>query len=355
MEKRVLFVTLSLAGGGAERVVSILSSELAEQGRDVHLILYDRKNNEYPLSSKVKLQELSRPIGSNPLSRLFNRVIELRRIIKEITPDIVIPFLAKPTEHVFFATRGMRLKFIATVRNNPKLYPSSSGLRYVANWITRHSDAIMLQTAEQASYFKTESDRVFVVPNPVKQEMIDTQYQYKTSIHTIATFGRLNEQKNHELLINAFSVFCKRYPEFELNIWGEGEKKSVLEKLICDKKMSDKIHLCGNTSKVKDELLNTDIFVLSSNYEGLPNSLMEAMAVGVPVISTDCPTGPKDLITNKENGILVTSDSVDELVNALKLLASDYQLRKYIGQNAKKYMKNFTASEIAKGFWRDIN
>ena len=82
---------------------------------------------------------------------------------------------------------------------------------------------------------------------------------------------------------------------------------------------------------------------------------MEAMAVGVPVISTDCPTGPKDLITNKENGILVTSDSVDELVNALKLLASDYQLRKYIGQNAKKYMKNFTASEIAKGFWRDIN
>lgn len=354
MGKRVLFITFSLAGGGAERVVSILGSNLAEEGKDIHLIIYDRKEKEYPISPKVKLYVLEPSKGKTRLSRLINRVLEIRKLVETIKPDVVVPFLAKPTEHMFLATQGMKLKLVCTIRNNPKLYPSQKSLRFFVNWITKKAERIMLQTDEQRCYFKNERDKTFVVYNPVKQEMLDAQYYYRTEIRIIATFGRLKEQKNQRLLIEAFSEFLERHSEFELNIWGEGEQKEKLEQLVIDKGLDKKIHLMGSTQNVKKELLNTDIFVLSSNYEGLPNSLMEAMAVGVPSISTNCPTGPKDLIDDNVNGLLVATGSKEELVAAMSRLADDFKMRKFIGTNAKKTMQNFTEGKISNDFWRNL-
>ncbi len=355
MNKRMMILILSLRGGGAERVASILSSVLADRGEDVHVVIYERKDNECQLSDKVKFHLLKQPHGDNKIWRLVNRIRGLRNLIKEINPDVIIPFLALPTVHAYFATRGLGIRFIATVRNNPILYPNNKKLRNLVNWITKQADGIMLQTEGQRTFFEVQENKTFVVCNPVKQEMLDAEYQYNEEAKVIATFGRLNEQKNHALLIKAFAKVTKKYPSIVLNIWGEGEEKSNLEQQIAEMKLEDKVFLQGNTPDVKNELVKTDIFVLSSDYEGLPNALMEAMAVGLPCISTDCPTGPRDLIKDSENGLLVSVGSDEAMADAMIKLLDSAVLREQIGQNAAQTMRlNYSAEIIADKFMEAI-
>lgn len=351
-----MMITLSLSGGGAERVVSVLASELAEKNYPVSVVVYDRKEKEYPISSKLKLQVLKRPKGGNKISRLYNRILEIRQLIKKEQPDVVIPFLALPTMHTWLAVRGLKCKLYATIRNNPKIYPPQFLLRTICNYITKKSDGIMLQTKGQINYLQSCRDKCFIIPNPVKQEMIDTVYTCSQQVTTVATFGRLNKQKNHSLLIRAFRMISEEYPEIKLNIWGAGEEHDALCVLIEELGLEGRATICGSTNHVAQELKKTDIFILSSDYEGLPNALMEAMAVGVPCISTNCPTGPSDLIENGKSGILVEMGNELKMAEKMRELIGDYALRCLLSQNAKKIMREqYSPEKIADKFMREVN
>lgn len=345
--RKVMFITLSLSGGGAERVVSVLASELAERNYPVSVVVYDRKNNEYKTSSKLIIYELGRPTGSNKLARLFNRNRELRKLINDEKPDIVIPFLALPTLHTWLAIRGLKCEFYSTVRNNPQVYPPQFLLRTLCSFITKRAGGIMLQTREQEQYFSAYANKCFVIPNPVKQEMLDAEKHYSQSIEKIITCGRLNEQKNHALLIRTVSNLIKHNKKCELLIYGEGSEQQALQRLIDESHMNDYIFLMGRTSQVKEVLLDADLFVLSSNYEGLPNALMEAMAVGLPCISTACPTGPSDLIQDRENGLLIPVRSEKALTEALSYAIENPRTMIEMGKKAKQQLLNYSAQNIA--------
>jgi GalNAc-alpha-(1->4)-GalNAc-alpha-(1->3)-diNAcBac-PP-undecaprenol alpha-1,4-N-acetyl-D-galactosaminyltransferase len=355
--KKYLFVTNSLSSGGAERVVSILASLLAEKGYEVHLILYVRVENEYPISDKVKLHLLPKRKGENKIYYYMRKFSIMRKLVDEIRPDIIIPFLPDQVNHFYIASRLMNIPFIFTVRNNPFVYPESNLMRFVGKMVALLSTGIFLQTEEQADFFpKFVRKKIFVVPNPVSNALIECDYQRRESIEEIATFGRLNTQKNHRLLIQAFAKVYQTNQSVRLSLYGAGEEENSLKELVNKLGIENAVSFKGRVANVADALMSTDLFVLSSNYEGMPNALMEAMAVGLPCISTDCPTGPKDLIKNMENGILIKSNDVDELASAIHYCVENPLFCQEAGRAAKKKVKEeFQVEMVIDKFIREIN
>lgn len=334
---KYLFVSDTLSSGGAQRVASILTSGIAENGHEVHLILYERVDNEYPISSKVNIHILPKNKGNNKIKYYYNKFKLMRKIIKEIRPDIIIPFLPDQINHFFLASRFTGIPFISSVRNNPFVYPNSYTKRLIGKYIGMMSSGIFLQNSEQGEFYpKCIRHKTFIVPNPINNNLINLNYEYRDNIINIVTFGRLSPQKNHKLLIEAFSIVCRIYPNIRLNLYGQGEEEDRLKELVQNLHVGDKVIFKGRTCEVGKELLQNDLFVLSSDYEGMPNALMEAMAVGLPCISTDCPTGPKDLIKHNENGLLVKTGDVNELANAIKLCIENQELAHKMGKEAKK-------------------
>ena len=350
--KKVLFISLTLSDGGAERVVSVLSSRLAEWGFPVSVILYERREKEYPISEKLEIHVLPAVKGSNKFSRLWNRIHELKRLIRQQDPDVIIPFLAQPMMDAWLASRGTHADYVATVRNNPQMYPGNARLRRLVNLITRYADGIILQTEAQRCFFPQRTwKKCFVLPNPIEELMLQSECRYADDIHRIITCGRLNPQKNHRLLVDAFSIVVKEHPYLTLQIYGDGDESERLEQYIRERGLSESVRLMGRTERVNEVLMEGDLFVLSSDYEGMPNALMEAMTVGLPCISTNCPTGPADLIVHGENGLLVDCGNLDQLIIAMKYAVEHPEKMHEMGKKARELMRNsFTPDRIASRF-----
>lgn len=330
---KILFAAQYLTGGGAERVVSVLSSALAERGYEVGVLLFQTSREAYPLSDKVTRFQMDPDTYSSKIKRL----LFIRGVLRQMRPDYLIPFVYEPMLYCYVARFGFRTKYIATVRNYPRLYPADPRRRALADWMYTHSDRCMLQTREQAQYISWKSDDDwFVVPNPVDSRFLQAAYSYRQTAKRFAAVGRLTAQKDYPTMLAAFETLAGKYPEAELYIYGTGEEKDSLDRAIRERKLENRIRLCGRTENVTDALLQADAYVLSSRYEGMPNALMEAMAVGLPCISTACPTGPRDLIEDGESGLLVEVGDVEALASAMEKLLTDFPLRKRLGENARR-------------------
>lgn len=343
---KFLFVVPTLSGGGAERVVSILTSTLAEENYDVSLLYYRDTDNEYLVSEKVKKINLSQ-IANKSYEKFsyFEKVRRIRKIIKSEKADFVIPFLDISCAHVFFATRFLKCKVIDTIRNNPASLPKNPVLKTLRDYIINHSYKTIVQNIDQKNYFKKKyHNKIFVMPNPIGDDFLATSINKNHDKFIIASAGRLAPQKNFKMLIDSVENICKKDKNTILQIYGEGPLKQELQDYINSKDLQECVYLMGRSNDMKSVLSNVDLYILSSNFEGMPNSLMEAMAVGVPCISTDCPTGPSDLIENEKNGILVPVDDSAAMENAIiKMRTLDM---KTIGENGKQFIKNNFASKV---------
>lgn len=345
---KLLFVAPTVTGGGAERVVSVLTTSLAELGYQVDLILYERRDNEYPLSDKVKVHLLPKKKHNQfKVSYIVGRFLVLRKLIREIAPDVLIPFLPYQVEHCFLASRGLRVPFVVTVRNNPLFDTPNEKMRRHRDKIVKYADAVFLQTESQKAYFKTDiQKKCFVISNPIGQEILDTQYEYKKSVKKIVTMGRLEKQKNHALLIKAFNKIHELYPDVKLDIYGTGSLHDALQQMIERLELHDAVSLCGRTNNVRETLANYDLFILTSDFEGMPNALMEAMGLGMPCISTDCPTGPGELIGQEERGLLVQVNDELALIEKIRCAIDDPASMRNKGAEARRYIEEKFAPDV---------
>lgn len=346
--KKICFVVPSLSSGGAERVVSILSSTLAEEGKEIFLIVHRHAAIEYPISTKINvifLDEIN--IKGNGFVRKIQRLMAVRKFIKENIVDYVVPFLDSCIIHSFIATRGLKCKFISTVRNNP--YKRSRSERVICDLIAFFADANFVQNEMQKKYFgKSIQRKTFIVMNPVNPQFIEASKEYGESIRKIIAVGRLNEQKNYPRLIEAVCQVRDKYPDVTLQIFGEGPLADSIKELIKNKKAEQYITLEGRTDDVIKVLQKNDLYVMSSDFEGMPNALMEAMALGMPCVSTDCPTGPAELIDAGKRGMLASMDSPSRLAEAIMEMIDNPVLAKQRGRAARKYMMdNFSAERIS--------
>lgn len=335
---RLLFVLPFLSSGGAERVVSIWSSELARLGYDVHLILFYRVEKEYALYEKVKVHTISDSKKSYKKLNPLRKIILIRKMLKEIKPEIIIPFITYVGILTNLARIGLKVKLIETIRNNPSYVPSSFIMRIFRNVSVYFSNYCIVQNNEQKEYFPNWfQKRIFVIKNPISNEFLMVRKEHiKKEELSIVSVGRLEPQKNYHLLINAFSQISEKYKNIKLFIYGEGSLHSELSNMIIQKRLENRVYLQGRVENIVEVLQSSDMYILTSNNEGMPNALMEAMAVGLPCISTDCPTGPSELITNKVNGYLIPVGDEDSLVEKMISILNNYEEAVKMGIKARE-------------------
>lgn len=344
---KIAFYINAIHEGGAERVMVNLASNFANEGDNVILITSFKDSWEYPYSTKIKryILEENKTFRSKIKRNIF-RILELRKVLKVESPDCIVSFMAEPNYRAIIASHGLKIKTIISVRNDPnKEYPGKIG-NLLGKKLLPLADGCVFQTSEAQRWFpKKLQDKSQIIFNAVKEDFFEINRQVVKN--TIVTCGRLEEQKNHKMLINAFELVLKKYPDAKLMIYGEGKLRSDLTELIKSKGIEQNVLLCGNSNNVPEVLSKAEIFVLSSDYEGMPNALMEALAAGVPCISTDCPCGgPKSLITDKVNGRLISIKNEQQLANVLVELLDNKEMATGLGTEAQKRAFEFSPTKI---------
>ena len=352
---KILFYINAIHDGGAERVMVNLAKYFSDIGYETILVTSFIDTWEYKIEGNVKRLTLEEnEIKQGKIKRNFSRIIKLRDILKKEKPDVAVSFMAEPNFRLLVASLGLNVKTIVSVRNDPnKEYAGKIG-KFVGKWILPIADGCVFQTKEAQEWFPERLQRKStIIFNAVKEEFF--HIERTPMVGEIVACGRLVSQKNHKLLIDAFAEVVKEHPYARLKIYGEGSLRDVLQEQIDKLNLHDKAFLMGATNDVAKALQTADLFVLSSDYEGMPNALMEAMAAGVPCISTDCPCGgPRSLIENKINGYIISLNDKKELKNSI----IDYMKQKKkedISNKTKKQASKFLPNKIHEEWQKYIN
>lgn len=352
---RIMFYINTIHHGGAERVLVNLANLFSDTCNECIFVTSFREAKEYNLNSNIHRKSLyESKIKKNFFFRNFCLVKSLRKFIKEEKPDIVISFMAEPNMRTIVACMGLATKKIISVRNDPeKEYPNLV-FRFFAKSLYSFADGIVFQTEDAKKWFsKRIQNKSKIILNPIDPVFFETSYNGNRE--NIVSVGRLVEQKNHKLLIKAFSNISNDIDD-NLIIFGEGKLKAELEELIREKKLEKRVILAGITNDIPNAIKKAKLFVLSSNYEGLPNSLMEAMSLGIPVISTDCPCGgPKMLLSSVNTNLLVEQQNEHELSVAMKRILLDRPYANEVSLAVKKQAQLFSTNTVFEAWQTYIN
>jgi GalNAc-alpha-(1->4)-GalNAc-alpha-(1->3)-diNAcBac-PP-undecaprenol alpha-1,4-N-acetyl-D-galactosaminyltransferase len=340
----IVFTISQLSGGGAERVVSLLSGCFVEKGNTVTIITFLDKERVYPLNEKVRLEELK--CSSERFIGTISQIRALRKKIKNIRPDVIISFLPVVNMITLVADLGLNSKVIVSERNDPYQNPRKKVVRVMRDFLYHLSDGFVFQTMDARDYFgKYAIERGTVIANPLTGTLPEPYKGIRKK--KFVTAVRLDPQKNLEMLIDAFSRFEKLYPDYTLEIYGEGSQRSYLENKCKEMNVENKVVLKGFSKNLHENILDASAFIMSSNYEGMSNSLLEALALGVPVISTDHPIGgARMFIKNGNNGILTKVGDTDEMFNALLFAANNPEKMQAMADEAIRIRQQISVEKI---------
>lgn len=345
---KIVFVLPDMAGGGTERVVSLLANEYVNRGYQASIMLFAGNQVAYSLDERIDVVHTGDTSGGNPLIRI-KRLIAMRRYYKQNAGCAIFAFSAMGAVFSVIAAVGIPHKMLASERNDPRQYKHQK----IRNWAYSKADKLVLQTEDMKKCFPESIRRKSaVIPNPVPQNLPEPYQGVRKK--RIVSVARLEPQKNHRLLIEAFAEFLKDFPEYELHIFGIGELEEDLKAQVRELQLEDKIIFRGFSANVREEIIDSAMFVLSSDYEGISNSMIEALAMGVPVISTDCPVGgSRAYIENETSGLLVPVGDQAALCNAMKRIVADEKLAKKLSDNAVKIRETYALPKIADRFLKE--
>ena len=304
--------------GGAEKSITNLSNWLSGKGHNVVLASVEGAEMPYSISIGVKT-EFCRIYSQNKIRIHMEVAKNTIRLIKKYRPDIIISFWIHPLFYGLLSMKIRRIPFLYSERNDPKKLYSfiTKAMRF---FVMKYARGIVFQTQEAQTYFSENiQEKSRVIHNPTYIEYNQYPFIEKTD-NRIVSVGRLNEQKNYPLLIKEFSILFRNHPDLVLEIYGEGPMKTELEQLISELKLENHIKLMGTYTNILDKIYGSKLFVMSSDYEGMPNALIEAMCLGITCICSDCPCGgPRELISHGENGYLFKVGDMRGLVETLEM------------------------------------
>lgn len=350
---RILFLVDNLAIGGAGRVVSRLSTAISEQGHSVCVATTASKEVAYGLGEKVKFYPLSDGKEKASMS-VRQRVLTIRQLCIKEQIDVVISFLTELSIYAIMSKIGhAHWKVISCERNDPNIDPKDKRVRALRRILYPFSDGFVFQTEDAKQYFPREIQKKgIVIMNPMASNLPEPYTGERRK--AIVAVGRLVEQKNYPTLLRAFAIVSKHFQEYVLEIYGEGPLKGELVDLSKALGIHNRIEFMGQRTDVLLRMRDASLFVLSSDYEGMSNALMEAMALGVPVISTDHPIGgARALITNEENGILVPVNDDIHLAQGMIKLLNNPEKCITLGENAQSVKEKLRLEKIAVS-WTDF-
>ena len=342
---KIVFVLPDMPGGGTERVVAMLANEYIKRGYQAAILLFAGDQVAYPLHEKVEIYVSGQASGGNPLVQI-SRLHKMRRYFKKNKGCYIFSFSVNGSFFSVLAAAGIPHRFLVSERNDP----ARASRQKLRNWSYRKAEKIILQTDDMKRCFSEDiQKKSVVIPNPISPDM-PGPFQGER-IKQIVSVGRLHPQKNHKLLLHAFADFHTVYPEYELHIFGIGELENELKQLAKNLGIDDHVVFRGFCSDVQHEIWDKAMFVLSSDYEGISNSMIEALAMGVPVISTDCPAGGSRMyIEDGVSGILTPVGDAKALTEAMVKIAENPELAQKFSANSVKIKERYGLKEIADRF-----
>lgn len=336
---RIAMLIGALSRGGAEHVLVNLADYLIKRGHQVIVVTQYQMENEYPLNENAKriISDISRDeTTNNRIVNFWRRFCKLRRIWKQERPDVILSFIGKNNIMAIITSVCLPASAVVSVRGEPREEYYNKGLRFIAKSLFYFADGIILQTESSRSFFPAGiRKKAVILKNPVHSSFFREPYVGQRE-KTITAVGRIDENKNHKMLICAFSQIADEFPDYKLIIYGDGEKREELQHSVEKLGLKDKIILPGRIEDVASAIYKTRVFVLSSNTEGMPNTLLEAMALGLTVVSTDCPCGgPAEIIEHGKNGLLTPVGEEKAMKENLRFVLNNLQRADEMGNNAR--------------------
>ena len=370
---RILLLVSSMNAGGAERVAASLVNAWVREGHDVCLMpTFSRGTGQsfYPLDPGVRQVWVAQHLSGPGMFRTLAKPLILRRLIQQEAPDVIVSFLTNVNVMVLAATKGLDIPVIVCERTNPAASKNISNvLARARRLLYPQADAVMLQTQQAAEVFARVVpglQHVAVIPNPLPPALesaaraVDDSGRVTYVSESAATdtetaaaetksagadaqaggrkhlcaMGRFVATKRFEMLIDVFARLAPDVPDWDLTIWGEGPLLHQLQEKVRTLGMQDRIHLPGKTDQPWDAISGADAFVMTSEVEGFPNVLLESMALGLPCVTMDCPSGPAELSRDGRDAILVGLSDVEGLQEALRHVMTDEILRRELGHRA---------------------
>ncbi|SDJ85941.1 glycosyltransferase [Natronincola ferrireducens] len=357
---KVTLLLPKISYGGASKIISWLANQLTYSGYQVSIVVFYTGEVQQKIDNSINIINLNDKQSANKISRLLFGTLKtqkkLKSAINKIDPDIIITF-GDTMGSLYLLTNILnRRKIIISERSDPY---SVNGLNHkLRRKLFGFADGIVFQTEGAKQYFsKRIQNKGRVIVNPVinPNQMNNKHFEYNQYSKDIVCVSRFDvKQKRQDLMIRAFRKVIKIHDGMKLRFYGDGKDLPMIEKMVKDYDLSGSVVFEGKTKNVIDRIRKSRMFVLTSDYEGIPNALIEAMTIGLPVISTDCsPGGAKVLIDNYENGILVPREDEDELADAICYIIENTSHASKMGEKAKTIINKFSEEKVY-GEWNDF-
>jgi len=357
--KSIAFHLNCLCQGGAERVVSNLANQFAKEGYKVYVATewYDKDEFELdPRVTRVHVGLREDDERKNRIVKFLLRVRYLKEFVKEYKPDVLVAFAHRANYRALMAAGNSNIPVVISIRINPIGYYDAFSDSVQIRWLFPKAAGCVYQTKEQKDFFKPYlQDNSRIIMNPVNPKYFGNplpEVREKAVVH----HARLVDFKNQPMLVRAFLKVHKKHPDYVLRIYGPDSgdgTKEILEKLIKDNQAEGYVLLMGGSNSLEKEIPKGEVYAYSSDYEGMPNSLLEAMAMGMPVVSTDCPCGgPREVIRDGENGFLIPVGDEDALSDRICRLIEDKELARRFGENARK-IEEIASVDAIYNQWKD--
>lgn len=350
MKKTIVFYIATLTRGGAERVIVNLANYFYTQGYEVYMVTLEPDEGLYPMEEGIHkwvLENRQKRGITGRLQGALGRILQVRKLLRETEAEALVSFIGKTNIRAILAALGTKTRVFVSVRSAPEREYAGRFQRLLAKGLFCLADGIVFQSERARDFFpKTVQKKSRILYNPLGKEYVKELYQGKRR-NEIVTVGRMDKVKNHALLIDAFSRVVKEMPEMHLTIYGGGDCMEKIKEQVRQLGIADKVSLPGDSEGIAEKIQDARMFVLSSDFEGMPNAVAEAFASGAVVVSTDCPSGgARMLVREGKTGLLVPVKDAERMAEAMLRILQDPELEERLRISAYEFSRSLYPDKI---------
>ena len=349
--KKICFIVSSITDNGVTRVLSLLLNNIDLEKYNVNLITINKNTLDINYSDRINTIKLDNSRDKSDILNKIKRICRLRKELKNNDYDEIIVLGDYAAIYAIIASFFLKIRIIVSERNDPNKEPQGNFKRKIRNLLFKRVDTLVCQTKDASKYYDSIVENRVVIYNPLKD---DLPIGGNKRIKKIVNFCRLDAQKNLFLLIDGFIEF-NNSRDYILEIYGDGPLKEELINYIAEKQQTNNIFVLPFNRDIHNIIKNYTMFISTSNYEGMSNSMIESMAIGLPCICTDCPIGgTKEVMENNKNGIIIPCNDKKSLILAMNKIVNDKDFSNYISNNARTIREKLNANKICQEWWKII-